>query len=294
MSNVCVHPVIITDDNAGETLCQKCGTVLTQKTTDTRMNVVYTPDEFNQIRHSGPPIVARIYDCGLSTIINAQDLDSALNKIPIKNKQMFYRLRRLDKRSRTKKDTSLTKALLFLDGLKNDLVIPDYIVEQSAQLYRKCVYMKLNRGKPIKTLMVACIYIVCRLNGIPRSLLDMKQYGNVEKKQLSRVIRDIISRLDINLNEYDVTLFISRIVNNMGLGEMIKRVAIDLFYKSKEKMITSGKQPLAQAAAYIYIACLLEKKKITQGTIAHASGVSEVTLRNRVKTIKKVLGVVMD
>jgi len=43
------------------------------------------------------------------------------------------------------------------------------------------------------------------------------------------------------------------------------------------------------AAAALYIACLQSDEKKTQKDIAEAAGVTEVTVRNRYKTLKKQL-----
>ena len=43
---------------------------------------------------------------------------------------------------------------------------------------------------------------------------------------------------------------------------------------------------MGMAAAALYIACLQNNEKITQKDIAEASGVTEVTVRNRYKALK--------
>ena len=45
------------------------------------------------------------------------------------------------------------------------------------------------------------------------------------------------------------------------------------------------------AAAALYIACLQNTEKVTQKDIAEASGVTEVTVRNRYKALKKQLNI---
>jgi transcription initiation factor TFIIB len=45
------------------------------------------------------------------------------------------------------------------------------------------------------------------------------------------------------------------------------------------------------AAAALYIACLLNNEKKSQKNIAEAAGVTEVTVRNRYKTLKKQLNI---
>jgi transcription initiation factor TFIIB len=46
---------------------------------------------------------------------------------------------------------------------------------------------------------------------------------------------------------------------------------------------------MGMAAAAIYIACLQQNEKITQKEIAEVAGVTEVTVRNRYKELKKQL-----
>jgi transcription initiation factor TFIIB len=47
------------------------------------------------------------------------------------------------------------------------------------------------------------------------------------------------------------------------------------------------------AAAALYIACLQSNEKKTQKDIAEAAGVTEVTVRNRYKTLKKQLNLAL-
>jgi len=45
------------------------------------------------------------------------------------------------------------------------------------------------------------------------------------------------------------------------------------------------------AAAALYIACLVKNEKKTQKDIAEAAGVTEVTVRNRYKSLRRQLGI---
>ena len=56
---------------------------------------------------------------------------------------------------------------------------------------------------------------------------------------------------------------------------------------SPEKKLTAGKDPQGMAAAAIYIACVIEGEKKTQKEIAEAAGVTEVTVRNRYKGLRR-------
>jgi transcription initiation factor TFIIB len=71
--------------------------------------------------------------------------------------------------------------------------------------------------------------------------------------------------------------------------------------KKKRRTYFSGKDPRSVAAAALYIACLenSEQKKghfgfiglVTQKNIADAAGLTEVTIRNRLRDLEKILGI---
>ena len=52
------------------------------------------------------------------------------------------------------------------------------------------------------------------------------------------------------------------------------------------KKESAGKDPMGLAAAALYLACLQSNENKTQREIADASGVTEVTVRNRCKGLK--------
>ena len=60
--------------------------------------------------------------------------------------------------------------------------------------------------------------------------------------------------------------------------------------EAEKRGATTGKGPVGLAAAALYIAALLDGKTITQKALADASGVTEVTVRNRYKGLMKSLG----
>jgi transcription initiation factor TFIIB len=53
-----------------------------------------------------------------------------------------------------------------------------------------------------------------------------------------------------------------------------------------EKEITAGKHPMSLAATVLYISSTRCGENITQARLANAAGITEVTLRNRLKDLK--------
>ena len=290
--DTCKTYPVITDSERGEIVCGGCGLILVQNIPDTsNESNGYTLEGFLKQTRTGPATSLTMHDKGLSTVIGTNK-DFSGNTLPSKTKYEFNRLRTWDQRSKSRKTAIFSRAFTLLHGMKTKLGIPDNVVENAAYIYRKTVNAKLTRGRTMASLVSASLYAACRENNIPRTLDDIANAGNVERRILSRDLRTIIRKLGLNLNQYDTTSFISKISNNMNLKEKIKRDAFEILKRCEKEEITAGKHPVAQAAASLYISCIMNGEKISQKKFSVESGVSDVTIRNRAALIKKTLKLV--
>jgi transcription initiation factor TFIIB len=282
----------ITDSERGEIVCGGCGLILLQNMADASYeNNGYTSEDFMKMSRTGPPSTLTMNDRGLSTVIG-NNKDSTGKALSSKTKYEFNRLRTWDQRSKSRKTASFSKAFTLLHGMKTKLGISDNVVENAAYIYRKVVNAKLTRGRTMASLISASLYAACRENNIPRTLDNIAEAGNVERRILSRDLRTIIKKLGLNLNQYDTTSFISKISNNMSLKEKTKRDAFEILRRCEKEQITAGKHPVAQAAASLYLSCIMNGEKVSQKKFAVESGVSDVTIRNRVVLLKRTLKLV--
>lgn len=290
--DTCKTYPVITDSERGEIICGGCGLILVQNISDTlNESNGYTLEGFLKITRMGAPTSLTMHDRGLSTVIGTNK-DFSGNALSSKTKYEFNRLRTWDQRSKSRKTAIFSRAFTLLHGMKTKLGVPDSVVENAAYIYRKIVNAKLTRGRTMASLVSASLYAACRENNIPRTLDDVANAGNVERIILSRDLRTIIRKLGLNLNQYDTTSFISKISNNMNLKEKIKRDAFKILKRCENEEITAGKHPVAQAAASLYISCIMNGEKISQKKFSVESGVSDVTIRNRAVLIKKTLKLV--
>ena len=290
--DTCKTYPVITDSDRGEVFCGGCGLVLVQNLDDTSHdNRSFSSEDFMKNARTGPATTLTMFDKGLSTVIGANK-DSSGNSLSSKTKYEFNRLRTWDQRSKSRSTSSLSKAFTLLHGMKTKIGVPNNVVENAAYIYRKAVNAKLTRGRTMASLISASLYASCRQNNIPRTLDDIAAAGNVERRILSRDLRTIIKKLGLNLNQYDTASFIVKISNNMNLREKTKRDAFDILKRCEDEKITAGKHPVAQAAASLYIACIVNGEKISQKKFSIESGVSDVTIRNRATLIKKTLKLV--
>jgi transcription initiation factor TFIIB len=206
----------------------------------------------------------------------------------------FKRLRTWDSRTQYSSgaDKNLMQAFSELDILKDKLGLSHAVIEKIAYIYRKAQERQLTRGRSISAMLSAAIYIACREMGTPRTLKDIVAASNVKRKDVARNFRVLILELDIKVPIADPMKCITKIANKSNLSERTVRQAARMMTKVIEKEITAGKHPMSLAATVLYISSIRSGENITQAAIADAAGLTEVTLRNRIKDLKLKLDII--
>jgi transcription initiation factor TFIIB len=197
------------------------------------------------------------------------------------------RLRTWDFRTQTNTSTerNLRQAFSELDRLKDKLGLPNSVIEKTAYIYRKVQERGLVRGRSISATLAASLYIACREMGFPRILKDITAISNIRHRHIAKAYRLLIMELDLKIPLIDPIKCIIRIANNAKISEKTKRLAIDIMHNIIKSGISAGKDPMALAAAVLYLSCLKTAENKIQRYIADAAGVTDVTLRNRYKNI---------
>jgi transcription initiation factor TFIIB len=175
--------------------------------------------------------------------------------------------------------------------LKDKLVLSDTIIEKAAYIYRKAEDRGLIRGRTISGMMDAAIYIACREMGTPRTLNEIAAISNIKRKNIAHCYRLLIRELDIKVPMADPMKCIVKVANKANLSEKITRQAMSVMTQIIQGGISAGKNPMSFAATVLYISSFKSSEKnITQLDIANAAGVTEVTLRNRIKKLNSRFG----
>jgi transcription initiation factor TFIIB len=294
----------ITDHESGEIICGNCGIVLV--TTDLfevdnsqeqqKQQLAFTPFETESgsnstiVTGASPSLLSR-HDRGLATIIGRPNVDASGKKLENDMCSTFKRLRTWDARTQmnTSTNRNLLRAFSELNTLKDKLGLSDYIVEKTAYIYRKVEERGLIRGRSIYAMLAACVYLSCRETGTPRTLKDVAIESNIKRKGIARCVRIIIHELDISAPAFDLMKCIAKIANTSKVSEKTKRQALTIMKQADKRKIPAGKDPMGLAASALYIACKQTAENKTQSDMAKAGGVTEVTIRNRVRDLGKSL-----
>src|ERR1051325_9463701 len=293
------HLLMITDPDSGETICSKCGMIVSDKILNINQPEwrAFSNEEHENRSRTGIPSSLAIHDMGLATVIGKTNRDAGGKKIDAAMHTSMQRLRTWDSRAHVRRsDKSLIQALNELQILKDKLALPYVVVEKAAYIYRKAHDRKLARGRAVSGLIAASAYIACREMSTTRTLNDVAAASNIRRKQLTKAYRFLVMELSIKIPLADQTKCINKIANKANLSEKTKRHAIRIMDVIKRKddgddalLYSAGKNPMGFAGTILYLSCLKTGENKTQVDIAEAAGVTEVTLRNRSKDLKSKL-----
>ena len=283
---------ILTDQNTGELFCGKCGLVISDKITDTSAEWrSFQKEGGADPTRTGAPTSLTMHDRGLSTVIGAVNKDASGKPLSTSMKSTIERLRTWDSRSQaqTSADRNLRQALNEMNKLKDKLALTDTVIEKAAYIYRKALEKKLVRGRSIQGLVAACLYAACRNTETPRTLQDIAKGMDIKKKDIARCYRLVFRELELKMPVVDPVKGVSRIASIAGLTEKTKRKAIQILNQAKDTGLAAGKDPMGIAAAALYLACISTGEIKSQKEISIASGITEVTIRNRCAGLRTML-----
>ncbi len=289
----CQNDKLSRDYSKGEISCNGCGLIIAENIMDPSPEWRAFDSEQNASRaRGGAPIKFMRPNKGLVTEIDQYNRDIRGSKISPKKLSQLYRMRKWHKRASiaTSMERNLAIALSELDRISSYLGLPDSNREAAALLYRKCIKAELIRGRLIESVVSAVIYATCRIQGIPRTLDEISKVSGMEKKEIGRAYRFIRRELDIEVPLTDPAQYVPKFTAALKLSGQVQEKAIHLLKKAIAKGLISGRGPTGVAAAAVYISSAIYGERRTQKEVADVAGVTEVTIRNRYRELKKELG----
>ncbi len=287
----CGGSEFVSDHQNGEIICSNCGLVTEEDQIDMGPEWrAFTPQERNSRQRTGLGMSYTLYDKGLSTVFKG-DRDANGNRLKDETRIKMDRLRRYDNRSKFDETwrRNLSIAMAELDRMNAALHLPHSIKEQAAILYRKALKLDLIRGRSIDAFVAATIYAACRKAMVPRPLKEISKLSPREHGEIARTYRLLLKEMKLKMPIDGPMKFIPSIAAKLDLRRDTEQLAIKILRKAKERNGLSGKDPRGLAAAALYMACIQNDDKRIQKDVANAAGTTEVTLRNRLRGLEKIL-----
>jgi transcription initiation factor TFIIB len=284
----CGSTRIMRDAEYAEIVCMDCGFVIATKLADRGPEWRAFDDEQRAKRtRVGAPLTYTIHDKGLSTMIDWHDRDIYGKRLSPGQKAQIYRLRKWQRRIRVSDATerNLAFALSEISKISNSLSLPKNILETASVIYRKAVKEHLIRGRSIQGVTAAAIYVACRQCGLARTLEEIAQASNINRKEIGRSYRFLVKELDYFIPPLKPSQYITKFSNQLTMQGKVEEIAHKILTTAKDLKLTSGRGPTGIAAAASYIASVLTGERKTQREIAEIAQVTEVTIRNRYKEL---------
>ncbi|VVB69809.1 Transcription initiation factor IIB [uncultured archaeon] len=288
----CKSPNIKKDMEKVELICQNCGLILEegliQEGPEWR---AFDAEQRASRARTGAPLKYMSPNKGLVTEIDQYNRDIRGRKIPPSQQAQLYRMRKWHKRASISNSTerNLAIALTELNRVSSHLGLSENIRESSALLYRKCVEKGLIRGRQIESVVSAVVYAICRQYGIPRTLDEISVASEIPKKEIGRTYRLITQELEMKVPLTNPRFYISRFISALKLSGETQEKATEILAAALAKGLISGRGPMGVAAAAVYIASVMTGERRTQKDVADVANVTEVTIRNRYRELKKSL-----
>jgi transcription initiation factor TFIIB len=271
------------NQNKGEVSCRDCGLVVEEKVVDFDQEWREVDSEAAaRKRRTGAPMSYTQFDQGLGTDVGRK---ADLYQLDEAGKNKFFRLRKWQNRISTAIERNLKLALAELKRVSSFLKLPQSVEEEGSRIYTLAVRKGLVRGRSMESVVAGALYAACRRHDVPRTLDELSEASNIEKKEIGRTYRFITRELGITILPSNPSDYIARFASTLKLGPETQSRAVEIIEQAQGIELTSGRGPTGIAAAALYVAALMNGEKRTQREVADVAGVTEVTIRNRYKEL---------
>jgi transcription initiation factor TFIIB len=287
---------IVADFSRGEVHCENCGAVLEDRLVDTGPDWrAFDAEQRGAKERTGAPLSVLQHDLGLGTVMWGRT-DAHGRSIRGSEMGKIRRLQKWDRRSRFKRgaERNLAHALSEIRRMGTALDAPKPVLEDAATLYRQAATKNLIRGRSIDSVAAACLYASMRRKGVPRSLEELSTVSKAAKREIGRVYKVVASELGLSMTPVAPNAFIPRFASRLKVSQAVEAKALEVVRGATDAEVVSGKDPKSIAAGAIYIASVLVGEPRTQKEVSEASGVTEVTIRNRYKELVEALHLQFD
>lgn len=174
-----------------------------------------------------------------------------------------------------------------VDKLAAEFSLPDSVKNDSEQICEVVIKSKLMSRRPLPVIAASSLYTACRENHAPVTIKDLAAATESNPREIGRCYRSIISRMNIPPPNLNGTRYAFRVAEAVHASEEATRLSLDVVRNSISKGL-GGRNPMTLAAAAVYLACLTTGENSRQSDVAEAADVSEVSVRECVKAVRRV------
>ena len=174
------------------------------------------------------------------------------------------------------------------------LSLSEEVLLEATQIYRELAKKCSFKGKPIRALSSAIVYIASKKAGQPCGLREIAHIVNVPSKKVFKCCKFVLSHFNEEASTVNVQAYVHRICMLLGLKDRTIEIVDKIINRICLGGYKDGKSLASLVSATIYVASKLTGDSITQRQIGEKTRVTEATIRARCKEIVKKLTFVVS
>ena len=192
----CNSTHLIYDGSRGELICGDCGLLVEEKMVDTS-HELRSFDKSTKKSRGGAPSSLQKFDRGLTT--NVGEISDIYRLDSTQQTRKYLRLKKWQERVSTSIERNLRLAMSELRRVASYIELPSVVRDEAARVYNFVLQRGLVRGRSMESVIAACIYAACRSYNIPRTLDEISDASEVERKEIGRTYRFIIRKIGLKM-----------------------------------------------------------------------------------------------
>ena len=208
------------------------------------------------------------------------------------------------------REKSLLEILTKIQKKCKSYGITQSIIDSAKILYKKVTDCKHTKGKRagknrimrcinLRSMIGACVFYACKLQGEPRSPKEIADIYDLEIKNVNKGCRRFLEYIDIeSLNtEFSSSKssdFIERFAEKLSLDEQYIKIAKDISTNIHKLDIASTHEPPSVAAGCILLVSVMYHLDISKKQISDVFKISDVTISKTYRRIHPYHNIIMN
>lgn len=262
----------------GEAICKNCSFVIDDSLIDFGYESrIFGDNDLEANSRSGAPFDPRVANNLITHVGN----DSDMAQLPDRMRAVMRRIRRKNSWTSSSLENNLNVALANLRVISSYVRMPETAEKEAARIYRMCAERGLTKARSSDGLIVASLYIACRMFGLPKTIKELSDASKIDKKVIGKYYKFLLEKLAIKITLNSPHDYVERFGSTLNLSPRTLSKAVELLEKAEKAQITSGRSPVSLAATALYLSAIMNGERRTQNEVTTTTQITEVTLRNR-------------
>lgn len=184
-------------------------------------------------------------------------------------------------------EKNIAKAFCETTRIAIELSLPKIVLHRAADLWKTVLEKRLSRGRSLRALSAAIVYIACRQFSAGITLNEISGISETDTRIVGRYSSILGRELKQVIPLPRLEDYASRILNTLHADERLTGTVERILSIAQELGIASGKDPRGLSSAAIYLASTLLGDGRTQREISEVSRVTEMTIRKDCRALEK-------